>query len=371
MITLVDRSILRQESGLCRRPRPRRSSPSVGLLWQPSSEEYQRADGTRRRIDRGVDVVRTGLPIPRCHWLSRIQVGSPQGHARRAARLRRLRRGRPRHPTGAAGPSSAQSPGRVPEGVQVLEECWEDWRRLPHHARSRIALACLPMTDVEENAIIVNALQRHATVVAEESGRRLRPSVKHVQAAARDRECRGRDRRADRRRGVGVSCSQTFSDLGAFTATIADLLADGERTAMGERARDRGWIVSSPIRSSPAGALWSQPFLPRRAAGRERRTACERLPGQGGPAAPLPVVPRFAPAHPHRGSTGRCRIREARCLAIRRQRLRHPARITPAAEPSSGLKQEQYQGGSVLPQVSAGVDVRGSAQQAMADQGRA
>src|SRR5690606_16174598 len=35
--------------------------------------------------------------------------------------------------------------------------------------RSRVHLACLPMADVEENAAIVNALQRHATVVVQKS----------------------------------------------------------------------------------------------------------------------------------------------------------------------------------------------------------
>ena len=57
----------------------------------------------------------------------------------------------------------------TPKGLTVLQECWEAWRSLPHHARTRVALACIPMTDVEENAIIVNALQRHATVVVQKS----------------------------------------------------------------------------------------------------------------------------------------------------------------------------------------------------------
>jgi Glycosyl transferases group 1 len=36
-------------------------------------------------------------------------------------------------------------------------------------ARSRVHLAALPMEDLEENAIIVNALERHATVIAQKS----------------------------------------------------------------------------------------------------------------------------------------------------------------------------------------------------------
>jgi trehalose synthase len=56
-----------------------------------------------------------------------------------------------------------------PEAAAVFDECLEAWRHLPHHARTRIALACLPMADVRENAVIVNALQRHATVVVQKS----------------------------------------------------------------------------------------------------------------------------------------------------------------------------------------------------------
>ena len=40
---------------------------------------------------------------------------------------------------------------------------------MPHHQRSRVQLVCLPMSDVDENAIIVNALQRHASIVTQKS----------------------------------------------------------------------------------------------------------------------------------------------------------------------------------------------------------
>lgn len=56
-----------------------------------------------------------------------------------------------------------------PEGAQVLAECQATWARLPAPARARCHLACIPMDDVEENAIIVNALQRRATVVVQKS----------------------------------------------------------------------------------------------------------------------------------------------------------------------------------------------------------
>jgi trehalose synthase len=56
-----------------------------------------------------------------------------------------------------------------PEGAEVLAECRERWRCLPDTTRPRIHLASLPMDDIDENATIVNALQRHAAVVVQKS----------------------------------------------------------------------------------------------------------------------------------------------------------------------------------------------------------
>jgi trehalose synthase len=56
-----------------------------------------------------------------------------------------------------------------PEGQQVLNEVERTWRGLPHFQRRRVHLACLPMADVEENAAVVNALQRHAAVIVQKS----------------------------------------------------------------------------------------------------------------------------------------------------------------------------------------------------------
>jgi trehalose synthase len=56
-----------------------------------------------------------------------------------------------------------------PEGLQTLAETVAVWRNLPPTTRRRIHLACLPMDDLEENAAVVNALQRHAAVVVQKS----------------------------------------------------------------------------------------------------------------------------------------------------------------------------------------------------------
>jgi trehalose synthase len=56
-----------------------------------------------------------------------------------------------------------------PEGAAVYGECLLQWRDLSPATRARILLVTLPLDDVDENAAMVNALQRHATVIAQKS----------------------------------------------------------------------------------------------------------------------------------------------------------------------------------------------------------
>jgi trehalose synthase len=56
-----------------------------------------------------------------------------------------------------------------PEGAEVLAECRARWRELPEPLRRRVHLASIPMDDVDENAIIINAVQRHAYLVVQKS----------------------------------------------------------------------------------------------------------------------------------------------------------------------------------------------------------
>lgn len=51
----------------------------------------------------------------------------------------------------------------------MLADCQAAWAALPHPIRERCHLACIPMDDADENAIIINALQRHAAVVVQKS----------------------------------------------------------------------------------------------------------------------------------------------------------------------------------------------------------
>jgi trehalose synthase len=56
-----------------------------------------------------------------------------------------------------------------PEGAAVLSECRDHWLRLEPAQQRRVHLVCLPMDDVDENAHLVNALQRRATVMVQKS----------------------------------------------------------------------------------------------------------------------------------------------------------------------------------------------------------
>ena len=67
-----------------------------------------------------------------------------------------------------AGPAVADV-SDDPEGAAVFGECLLQWRELPPAARARTLLVTLPLDDIDENAAMVNALQRHATVVAQKS----------------------------------------------------------------------------------------------------------------------------------------------------------------------------------------------------------
>jgi trehalose synthase len=56
-----------------------------------------------------------------------------------------------------------------PEGAAAFGDCLLRWSELPSEVRSRILLVTLPLDDSDENAAMVNALQRHSTVIAQKS----------------------------------------------------------------------------------------------------------------------------------------------------------------------------------------------------------
>jgi trehalose synthase len=132
---------------------------------------FTREDGTPGRVDRSATVVRVGPPPPAATPLVvqvsrwdplKDPIGVIEGFERLPEAVSR----------GAhlvlAGPNT-EGVTDDPEGAGVLAAVTEQWRRLPDRVRRRVHLASLPTFDVDENAAIVNALQRHATVIVQKS----------------------------------------------------------------------------------------------------------------------------------------------------------------------------------------------------------
>ena len=131
---------------------------------------FTRRDGSPGRVERHADVLQTGPPPPSDAPLV-VQVSRWD----RMKDMEGVMAGFADHVDGTAdahlvlvGPA-VTGVTDDPEGGAVLDECMTAWRRLPHAARARVHLACLPMHDPDENATIVNALQRHAAVVVQKS----------------------------------------------------------------------------------------------------------------------------------------------------------------------------------------------------------
>ncbi len=131
---------------------------------------FTRRDGSPGRVDRHADILQTGPPP---HIDERLVVQVSRWD--RLKDMLGVMQGFERHIVAdteahlvLAGPN-VSGVTDDPEGAEVLDECVEAWRDFPHAVRSRIHLACLPMADVDENAAIVNALQRHADVVTQKS----------------------------------------------------------------------------------------------------------------------------------------------------------------------------------------------------------
>jgi trehalose synthase len=147
----------------------------TGIVEGPAGEcgcTFTRADGSPGRVDRAADVLRLGRAPP---WDTPLvtQVSrwdalkDPIGVLRGFARLLE-----PVAPHDAhlvlAGPD-VDSVADDPEGARVFSSVLAAWRDLPQHQRHRVHLVMLPMSDLDENAAIVNALQRHARVVVQKS----------------------------------------------------------------------------------------------------------------------------------------------------------------------------------------------------------
>jgi trehalose synthase len=237
---------------------------NVGLIEGPAGAGaplFTRDDGSAGRVARSADVVRLGraptwdtpLVVQVSRWdVMKDPLGVLEGFARLVAP----------HVHGGgqlvlAGPNF-HGVADDPEQVRVFADLQTAWLALPDSLRSTVHLAMLPMNDAEENAAIVNALQRHATVVVQKSQRegfgltvteamwKRRPVIASAVGGIKDQI----------RDGVDGLLVHDPANLGEFADLLKRVLAD-ERLAT--RLGDNGYArVRDNYLSLTALARWAK-----------------------------------------------------------------------------------------------------------------
>jgi trehalose synthase len=203
---------------------------------------FRRADGSIGVVSRRAEIVREGPPpqgdVPLVVQVSRWDrlkdmAGVLQAFAGHADELGEAH-------LALVGPSVA-GVSDDPEGQEVLAECVAAWQGLPPAVRRRVHLVSLPMDDLEENAVMVNAIQRHAAVLVQKS------LAEGFGLTVTEGMWKGRPVIAGRVGGIqdqivhgesGVLVDDP-TDLDAFAAALAGLLADPDgarRLGAGARA---------------------------------------------------------------------------------------------------------------------------------------
>jgi trehalose synthase len=138
-----------------------------------------------------------------------------------------------------AGPA-VESVTDDPEGGRVLSQAIAEFEALPEVAE-RVHLVALPMADVQENAAIVNALQRRADVVVQKSvaerfGLTVAEAMWKARPVVASRIGGIQDQIVDGETGILLDDPL---DLAAYGAAIRSLLNDpGRAEAIGREAKE-------------------------------------------------------------------------------------------------------------------------------------
>jgi trehalose synthase len=146
----------------------------IGLLGELDGDapaSFTRRDGTKVLVERKASIIsaeKTSLDsgVPLVVQVSRWDrlkdmAGVMEGFAACVA-------GRIDAQLALVGPSTSEV-SDDPEELAVFEACLSAWKELPIEERRHIWLVTLPMDDTDENATMVNAIQRYATVVVQKS----------------------------------------------------------------------------------------------------------------------------------------------------------------------------------------------------------
>jgi trehalose synthase len=140
-----------------------------------------------------------------------------------------------------AGPD-ADAVDDDPEGVEVLAEVRERLEQQPASVRRRVHVVSLPMDDPEENAAMVNAVQRRADVIVQKSiaegfGLTVAEAMWKEKPVVAGRIGGIQDQIVDGESGILVGDPRNLAAVGA---AIDSLLSDPKRAArIGRAARER------------------------------------------------------------------------------------------------------------------------------------
>jgi trehalose synthase len=202
---------------------------------------FNRADGTPGRVNRAARIeqdVPLSLDTPLLAQVSRWdRLKDPAGVLRCFAEHLRDDNAH----LLLAGPDT-EAVADDPEGAEVLAEVRTLRQGLDEAIGSRIHLASLPMDDLEENAAMVNAIQRRATVVTQKSlaegfGLTVAEAMWKARPVVAGRVGGIQDQIVDNESGILVDDA---ADLASVAAGIDRLLADPElATRIGTSARER------------------------------------------------------------------------------------------------------------------------------------
>jgi trehalose synthase len=209
-----------------------------GLRGAPT---FTRSDGTPGRVEREAGLLQEETLPPDARVVAQVsrwdRLKDPLGV------LRMLERHLPDPDVHLvlAGPDTG-GVADDPEGQEVLDEATAAWRAMAPEARRRAHLLTLPMYDLDENAAMVNALQRRADVVLQKSlAEGFGLTVAEAMWKRRPLVASGvggiQDQIVDGESGILI---EDPGDLASFAAAIERVLGDRELAArLGEAARRR------------------------------------------------------------------------------------------------------------------------------------
>jgi trehalose synthase len=218
---------------------------AAGILDAPAPEaapEFTRMDGDTATVEHAAEIVEERRLTPGDRYVLQVSrwdrlkdpLGVIDGFAQHVAPH-----------TDAhlvyAGPA-VEAVSDDPEGAEVLEQARQRWKDLPDDVRRRVHLALLPMDDLEENAAIVNALQRRAAVVVQKSlaegfGLTVAEAMWKARPVVASRIGGIQDQIEDGESGMLLDDPQ---DLAAYGQAVTALLDDPEKAErIGEEARKR------------------------------------------------------------------------------------------------------------------------------------